>query len=238
MILEDSMKKNMIYILCGVLIVAALAAMLIFVFSGDNSPEQPTVDLKGTWKVVAYVQNETVSIVDKEFMVFDDTSVNDYRDQADTPFATSQYSLDEALLLKLPDINRQYKVVKHTDNYICLYENETTYLELIRFASVDMSPAAPDPSVIEGKWEIKYRNTSTPYAGDTLLFENGTLSHYKSGSTTPAATSSYEWTEEGQLNIVLWSKNMKVYQMADGNIVMFELATDTGFVWELKKVAE
>jgi hypothetical protein len=232
------MKKNVIYIVCGVLIAVALAALLIFVFSGDKTPEQPTVDLKGTWKVVAYMQNGTATIIDNEFMVFDDTSVKDYRDQKDTAFATSTYTLDETLMLNLPDIGRQYKVKKMTENYVCFYENENVCLELIRATAVDMNPAKPELSGIEGRWEIVYRNTSNPFAGEVLAFENGQLSHYKAGSNTPAATSNYEWAEDGTLNIVLWGKQMRIYPMADGNVIMVELAVDTGFVWELKKVAE
>ena len=63
------MKKKSIYLICGIVLVAAIATLLAFVFSGNNTPTNAVFDVTGTWRVVTYVTGEGATLIDKEFMV-------------------------------------------------------------------------------------------------------------------------------------------------------------------------
>lgn len=229
------MKKKVLFIICGAVIASIIIAMIVFVLSGNNDMTIEPISVEGTWKVVAYVNNGTISIVDNEYMVFDAENVSDYRNNTTEPFATSKFSIDSKMLMSLPDISRNYTVEKYTENYIRLYESQNVYMELIRYSNADMSPIDVDTSTFEGKWNIIYRNTSNVYAGDYMIFENGTASQYSIGSNDPVATSSYSWQNENHLVVDGWSKEMVLYPISNDAIIMVELATDIGFIWEFQR---
>lgn len=229
------MKKNIPFIVCGVAVVAAIIAMLVFVLSGDNGTTMEPVNVEGTWKVAVYANNGTVTIIDNEYMVFTKDSVSDYRDDTTEPFATSSYTIDGNMLMALPDISRNYTVEKHTENYIRLYEGQSVYMELIRYGNADMSPVDVDTAAFEGKWNIAYRNTSNVYAGDYMVFENGTASQYSGGAGEPVATSSFSWQNGNHLMVDGWSKELVLYPLSDDTVMMVELATDKGFIWEFQR---
>lgn len=229
------MKKKFLFSVCVVAVVAAITAMLVFVFSGKSNIASESLTVEGTWKVVVNVNNDIVSIIDNEYMVFDNENASDYRDNTTEPFAMSKYTIDNSLSMNLPDISKKYTIKKYTENYIRLYENQNTYSELIRYPNADMSPIDFDASTFDGKWNIIYRNTSNMYAGDYMVFDGGTASQYSGGSGDPAAVSAYSWQNGNHLFVDSWSKEMVVYPVADGTVIMVELETDKGFIWELEK---
>lgn len=229
------MKKKMTFILCSVIVVVAIITMLVFAISGNGDAMPKTLNIKGTWKVAVYVNNGTISIVDNEYMVFDAEKASDYRDNTTEPFATSKYTIDSSMLMNLPDIAKKYTVKKYTENYIRLYENQDAYIELIRYYNNDMSPINFDLDNLEGRWNIIYRNTSNIYAGDYITFDGETVSQYSGGTTEPVATSVYYWQSGNHLLVNDWSKEMVVYPVYEDTVIMIELATEKGFIWELKK---
>ena len=229
------MKKKIPYIVCGIIVLVAITAMIIFVLSGKDEVSTETVDLQGMWKVAVYVNNGTPTIIDNEYMQFDENSVRDYRDNAEAPYAESSYTLDEGLQLSLPDISRNYSVEKFTENYVRLYESQDVYMELIRYKNEDMSPLEVDTAKFEGKWNITYRNTANVYAGSYMVFENGTAAQYSAGSSEPVATSSFSWQNGNHLIVDGWAKEMVLYPVSDSTIIMVELATETGFIWEFER---
>lgn len=228
------MKKKMPWIICGGVVVMAIIAMLVFVFSGNGDTTSEKLNVEGTWKVAVYVDNGTISIIDTEYMIFDSENASDYRDNITEPFAVSKYTIDD-MSMNLPDISRKYTIKKFTDNYIRLYEHADTYMELIRYYHTDMSPIDFDTSAFEGKWSIIYRNTDNVYAGDYMVFDNGIASQYIGGSNEPTATSTYSWQSDNHLLVSRWSKEMVVYPVSEDTVIMVELDTDKGFIWELKK---
>lgn len=228
------MKKKVLFTICGVVVIVAIVSMLIFVMTGKNDTIAKTINVEGTWKVAVYVNNNSVSIVDNEYMVFDADTVRDFRDNTTVPFVTSAYTIDSNLLMELLDISRKYSIEKKTDNYIRLYESQDTYLELIKYQNSDMSMISVEDNILEGRWNIEYRNTSNVYAGDYMTFENGNVSQYKAGDSKPVATSDFS-VRNGHLIVEGWGKDMVIYPVSDDSIMMVELTTDNGFIWEFKK---
>lgn len=230
------MKKKIPFIVCSVVVVIAIIAMLVFVLSGKDDTTSETLNVEGTWKVVVYVNNNVVSIVDNEYMVFDAENASDYRDNTTEPFAISKYTIDSSMSMNLPDISKKYTIKKYTENYIRLYESQDAYIELIKYYNADMSPIDFDTSAFEGKWNIVYRNTSNVYAGDYMIFDGQVASQYTGGSNEPVATSTYSWQSGNHLLVNGWSKEMVVYPVSEDTVIMVELDTEKGFIWEFKKV--
>lgn len=229
------MKKKAPFIVCGVVILLVVVAMIVFIFSGSNDVAVEPANIEGIWKVAVYVNNGAVSIIDNEYMVFDEESVSDYRDNTTEPYATSNYTIDSSLQLALPDISRNYSIEKYTENYIRLYESQSVYMELIRYGNMDMSPLDVDSTAFEGKWNIVYRNTANVYAGDYMIFENGIASHYSAGSSEPLAISSFSWQNDNHLLVDGWSKELVLYPLSNDTVIMVELATESGFIWEFQR---
>lgn len=229
------MKSKVPFIVCGVVVIIAIVAMVVFIFSGSNEVAVEPVNIEGTWKVAVYVNNGTTSIIDNEYMVFDEENASDYRDNMTEPYVTSSYTIDSSLMLALPDISRNYSIEKYTENYIRLYESQSVYMELIRYGNADISPLDIDPAAFEGKWNIVYRNTSNVYAGDYMVFENGTAAQYSAGASEPVATSSFSWQDGNHLVVDGWSKELVLYPLSDNTIIMVELATESGFIWEFQR---
>lgn len=229
------MKKKIAFIVCGVVVAIAIIAMLCFVISGKDDTKFVPLNVEGTWKVAVYVNNDTASIIDNEYMVFDAENASDYRDDTTKPFATSKYDIDDNMSMNLPDISKRYTIKKYTENYIRLYESSDTYIELIRYYNIDMNPIDFDTNAFEGKWNIIYRNTSNVYAGDYMVFDDETASQYSGESNEPIATSTYSWQNGNHLLVDNWSKEMVVYPVSEDTVIMVELDTDKGFIWEFKK---
>lgn len=228
------MKKRIPFIICGVVVLIAIIAMLVFVFISNGNTTSEELNIEGTWKVAVYIDNGTVSIINNEYMIFDSENASDYRDNTTEPFAVSKYTIDD-MSLNLPDISRKYTIKKYTDNYIRLYEQPDAYIELIKYYNSDMSPIDFDTSAFEGKWKIIYRNTTNVYIGDYMVFDNGTASQYIGGSNEAVATSAYSWQNGNHLLVSNWSKEMVVYPVSEDTVIMVELETEKGFIWEFKK---
>lgn len=226
------MKKRIIYILCGIVLIALIAVLIVFIFSGDNTTPNKTVDVTGTWKVVTYVSNKKASLMENEFMVFSDSQANAYKDGNKEPYASSNYTIDSSLLMELPEISRKYTVDSRSHNHMRLYENANTYICLMRYPNEDMSNVEMDTSIVDGRWDVVYRDTDTNYADEYLIFENGTMYDYHGDDKKPTATMDYLWNEN-EIVISAINKTMVLYIISDTEIAFIE--TDTGYIWELKK---
>ena len=226
------MKRKSVYLICGVILVAAIAALLAFVVSGNNTPENAEFDVAGTWRVVTYVTGEGATLIDKEFMVFTDGQAKAYRDSGAEPYASSSYSVDSTMTLEMPEVSKKYTIDRRSDNHIRLYESAETYMYLIRYPNADMSEATIDTAVVTGKWNVVYRDTDSPIADEYLVFENGQMHDYRGNGEAPAATMDYVW-DGNQIVISSINKTMTLHIISDTEIAFIE--TDTGFIWELEK---
>lgn len=228
------MKKKLPFIISSVVIAAVIIAMVMFALNGRDDASAVPLNMEGTWKVAVSVSAGSMSIVDNEYMIFSGDTADDYRDGE--AFVKSSFSLDGSLQMDLPDIGRKYSVTRYTDNYIRLYESQDTYMDLIRYGDPDMGAINFDTASFDGTWDIAFRMTDRVYAGDYMVFENGTASQYSGGASEPVATSGYSWQNGNHLLVDAWSKEMVVYPTSDNVVMMVELATDTGYIWELQRV--
>lgn len=228
------MKKKLPFIISGVVIAVVITAMVMFALSGRDNVSVDPLNVEGTWKVAVSVSTGSMSIVDDEYMIFNNDTASDYRDGE--VFVQSNFSLDDSLQMALPDIGRKYSVTRYTDNYIRLYEGQDTYLDLIRYGDPGMGPLDFDTASFDGAWDITFRMTDRVYAGDYMVFENGTASQYSGGAPDPTATSSYSWQDGNHLLVDVWSKEMVAYPLSDSVFMLVELATDTGCIWELQRI--
>ncbi len=226
------MKKKLIYVIWGIIVVVALAVMLIFALSGDITTKQQEVNIFGTWRVVSYVNNGVASLVEDEFIVFNGEQAFLYRDNNNKPYASSLYEIDASLLMELPEISRKYTIEPKSENHIRLYESAEIYLYLIRYPNENMSAIEVDNSVVTGKWNVTYRDTAHPIENEYLVFEDGKMLDYRNNDETPVATMEYTWNQN-DIVIPTINKTMVLHIISENEIVFIE--TDTGFIWELKK---
>ena len=218
------MKKNLWLIIGAVVVVAAIVASLIFVLTpGENEPQVVIPDLSGNWTVVATYTNDTPTYTDGQSAKFADGSVSFYKDgDTNNAYAISTYTINEAFQLSLPDMAREYKVDKKTDNVVRLCQDANTYMLLVRSVSV-LTQA-------DGKWQVVMKGEQMNN-GESLSFNSGKLEYYKAGSSTPAATADYV-IENGVLKAAALGMEMRCYAVSDSAFVMVE---NNGIVWELAK---
>lgn len=230
------MKKNILYVLCAVVIIALLTAMLVFIFSGDHDTyESKTVELSGTWELVAVVQNDQPIFIENEFMIFTDSNADNYKNKSKEPYISSAYEISDGTKLILSDISKEYIIDKKTDNIMRLYESKDKYMLLIRFPNADMSDVSINNSVIYGKWKVIYKNAFDEQLFDEVLeFTADSLNDYRNGSTEPVATSSFSWDGAKYLNADKWGTKFEFHPLANDRIIFVEV--ESGIVWELEKL--
>lgn len=230
-------KKKLFFMAGGIFIAVALAAMLLFVFSGNDNEqsEAASIKLDGAWKVVAYIQSGITSIPEQEYFVFTEETAKAYQNDKSNPYATSTYTFTAATSpnweLNLPDISRKYTVSVITDHYIRLYESSSVYLELIRYTNENLDDLVFSEDVVMGKWDVVYRNTSEVIADEKLNFHDGILDDYRNGSTDPVARVPYYWDESGNICVDALGTKMQCYPLSEEVIIFVEAGT--GYVWEL-----
>lgn len=231
-------RKNLLWIAGGIFLAIAVVVMLVFVFSGDNTPQNPDkemIKLDGTWKVAAYIQGSTYTLPEKEYFSFANDRACAYRGDTTTPFAESAYTLTAStypnLELNLSDIGRKYTVSVITDNYIRFYESSTVYTDLIRYANADLSDLTFTQDVVLGTWDVAYRNTAEVITQEKIQFADGILTDYRNGASEPAASVPYYWNEKGELCVDALKVQMLCYPLSED--VLFFIEVSTGCVWEL-----
>lgn len=232
---DEIMKKKEIFLICTGFIIITITAMLFFVLTGRNDITEKEINLCGTWEVVAAIENESVTLIDNEFMVFDTEMAYDYRDNILTPYVSSKYMIDYSnkVALQLPDINRTYVIEMKSDNYICLYENPQKHMRLIRYPNEERTAVEVNQSSIIGRWNVVYRNT-TDVANEILEFGESDLIDYRNESSVPYATSTYFWDNNICFTAEQLNKTMEIHPQSEDVIILLE--TDTADIWELKRI--
>ena len=232
-------RKNILFIVGGIFVVAALAVMLVFVLSGNNeNVADVSYDFTGVWKIVADVQPGNVRLPEQEFVVFTEDTASFYRDGLEQPSEVSAYStkLSNAsphtdFKINFSDLSLQYEVAAATDKYVRLCHNSTVYLELIRYANADMSELSFEQDMVVGSWDVAYRNTGDKVFEEKICLEDGMLVDYRDGSAEPYATVPYSWNEQGHLCVEAMNIEMVCYPYNEEIIFFVEVAS--GNVWEL-----
>lgn len=234
------MKKKTMIALTSIFVVAALAALLLFVFSGDSDePVVNTPDLSGTWKVTGQIAGGVATHIDNEFYVFTGDTASNYRDGSTTPYATSSYTLTPGTYpdfdMELPDLGLDMVLSPCTDNLVRLYTNASLYVYLYRYPNADFSPIDLDVNILEGSWDVAYRYIGDTVLDEQLVFENGELRDYRNGSKEPTITAPYTISEEGHLCVDSLGMETRICPTSEDLVFLIEV--DTGNVWELRRLS-
>lgn len=230
------MKKKIGYIVCGFVVLALLVGMLVFVFSGSKDVTLPeSINIDGVWEVAAVVENDNPIFIDNEYMVFEENSASAYKDEKPEPYAKSTFKITNDGQLSLPDISRNYKVDKKTDNCIRLYENAEKYMILIRYPNSDLTKVNINKEMIYGKWSVVYKNSFDVEKTDEILeFSEDTLNDYRNGAVEPVSTSVYSWNENNCLFADKWGVSFEFHPLSENTVFFIEKST--GVVWELQRI--
>ena len=221
------MKKNVLYGICAAVVVVAIAAALLFVFSGKGeTPEVKKPDLSGTWLVVAQYSGDQPMFTPGQVMTFADGVAAMYKDDSGEPYASGSYSINEANQLLLPDLGREYKVAVKTDNCVRLYDTTSTYMLLVRSNPENAEVSLSD---LAGSWDVVMKGDQL-MGGEVLAFEGSTLSYYKTPGAEATATAEISLTE-GELLAPTLNMQMQCYRVSSDTLVLVE---QNGIVWELK----
>ncbi len=227
-------KKSLALIICAAFVVVALAVSLIFVFSGaGKEPEKEpsnTVSLPGTWVVVASFTGDVPTYTDGQFMIFTNNHVALYKDPTGEAYAESDYTLNESGKMKLPDLSREYRVDRKSENCVRLYENASTYLLLVRNSQAERKLDIVSTEHLQGKWDVIAKGNEYN-RGEVLEINGTTLKYFKDPTAEPYATSEFI-LDGNKLVAEKLGMNVKCYK-ADADTVI--LVQEDGNIWELTK---
>ncbi len=225
-------KQKILCAVSALIVLVALAAALIFVFSGDDvQPQTETISLNGTWIVVGEYNNDVPVFADNQYMVFTGDSASVYKDDTDKPYAVSSYSIDAANQMVLSDISREYKVEKKTEYCYRLYESSTKYMLLIKNCSDDLAETVVDASMLSGKWTVTMKGDQLNN-GESLNFVNDTIEYFKTPGETPAVTASYTISDGNMISADSINLKMECFFVNEETMLFVE---DGGIVWELSR---
>ena len=226
------MKKNvLLYVIGGVFIVLAIAALIVFILGTQNLGTEP-FKLEGTWKVAARYKQA----VDDEYMVFTEGTVTDYRNGKEA-FSGEFAWINNDTSISIPSLDKEFYIHKKTDNIIVLVEpgdTDTTYRrwELIR---IDEYPA--QRADIVGEWTVNVHSDGI-VEGEQIIFTDTTLELYREGSLS--ASSAYNWNTETGFYVDLLESQCEAYRCGN-KLMLLEYHTDaetgvrTVSFWELTK---
>lgn len=221
------MKKTILITSGIIFVVVALVVAIAFAFGGNKEdlPENDPISLEGTWVVAANCANGTTTFVQNQTMTFTKDQAAMYKDNGEAPYASSTYSINESKQLLLPDISREYKIDLKSNNIVCLYDTTTSYMILVKNGNAVTTDA------LKGKWNVNIKGDQINN-GDALEFTDAALNYYKANSATPAATSSFEFSNEGVLIAKELGLDLRCYLVNESTLILIE---QSGVIWELSK---
>ena len=217
------MKKKGFIIAGGILIVAVIVAVICFIISGDKgNTSTSTVELDGTWCVFQYAENKTVN----EFLVFNNSSVSDYRDGNEDPFVTSSYTYENGKLV-MPDISKEFTVRVVSDNNIVLVEPDTREWKMIKVSNGDRDFKDVTASDLLGEYDV-VMVAGEKRSNEVMTFTDSNLIDTRDGKEYISCN--YEIFPGHLLKAIDISKEFYIYK--NGNTLML-IEKDEGYVWEL-----
>jgi len=221
--------KNKLYIIIGsVIIVLAIVAASIFMLSTkDVKPAATSFEIEGTWKLFNY----DVPMTDEQYLVFNDGTVNGYKNGNNTPSITSKYDYSTGTL-KLTDLGIEYKADIITDNYLALYDTALTEYVLVRSVGDGINPQDFDWDLLVGTWDVILHGKD--FAGtEQMIFDGAVVKDYRDGNTTPYLDSTYTIKDNNTLLIDGIGLELNLCYLDSELAILVE--THTGYVYELAK---
>ena len=224
------MKKNvLLYIIGGVFIALAIAALIIFIVSTNGMGTEP-FKLEGTWKVAARYKQP----IDDEYMVFGENTVADYREGKEA-FSEEFEWTDNDTHITIPALDKKFFIHKKTDNIIVLVEPGDTDTSYLRWELIRIDEYPPARADIKGEWTVNVHSDG-PVEGEQLIFTDTTLELYREGKLS--ASSAYNWNTENGFYVDLLKAQIEAYRCGN-KLMLIEYHTDadtgvrTASFWEL-----
>ncbi len=217
------MKKKGLIIAGGILIIAVVVAVVCFIITGDSgSNPTSTVELEGTWCVYQYAENK----IDNEFMVFNNSSVSDYRDGNEDPYITSSYTYENGKLT-MPEISKEFTVRVVSDSNIILVEPDTREWKMIKVSNGDRDINDLTASDLVGEYTVVMM-AGEQRSNEVMVFTDSTFTDTRDGEEYLSCK--YELTSSNLLKASDISKEYYVYK--NSNVLILIDKAD-GYVWEL-----
>lgn len=225
------MKKKIFVGIGAVIIAISVIAIVTFLFTTrDMKNFVANVNLCGTWKVL----NHAGTSVDNEYLVFDDTTVNDYRDENTTPYIKSVYTVKSGEL-NLTDVSKKFTIRTVSVNNLVLTETDTAYeWEIVRCDGNGINLPNLDQKIIEGTWKVTMQ-AGNVIEDEKMVFDNGTISDYRDGKSDAYLESPYSWNSERKLCVEKLGLVCTVFPISEDLIILVE--DGTGYVWEIVREA-
>lgn len=221
--------KNKLYIIIGsVVIVLAIVAASIFMLSTkDVKPASTNFEIEGTWKLFNY----DVPMTDEQYLIFNDGTVNGYKNGNNTPSITSKYEYSTGTL-KLTDLGIEYKADIITDNYLALYDTALTEYVLVRSVGDGINPQDFDWDLLIGTWDVILHGKD--FAGtEQMIFDGTVVKDYRDGNATPYLDSTYTIKDNNTLLIDGIGLELNLCYLDSELAILVE--THTGYVYEFAK---
>lgn len=221
--------KNKLYILIGsiIIVLAIVAASIFLISTKDVEPAATDFELDGTWKLFNY----GVPMTDEQYLVFNDGTVNGYKNGNDTPSITSKFEYSTGSL-KLTDLGIEYKADQITDNYLALYDSNLTEYALVRSTGDGINYQNFDWNLLVGTWDVILHGKD--FAGsEQMIFDGTTVKDFRDGNTTPYLDSSYTIEDNGMLVINGIGLELNLCYLDSDLAILVE--THTGYAYELVK---
>lgn len=208
------MKKQILFLLGGVLIVAVLVVIGRFLVTAPAPVPQDAV-ITGTWRV----NKENGQTVAEEYMIFSpDAQARDLREGKE--YLASEYTV-QGNRLSLTAMKISFEITLLSQRQMILTGSDGSRRELMQ---VDGTDCAPD--TLTGVWRVKMQ-AGKAVTGETITFETGTLTDRRDGKEYLKSAYTYQ---EGLLT--LEQGNMAFEAFTCGEALML-WEREGGYVWEL-----
>lgn len=220
------MKKKLMYIVAGTVVVLGIAAMVVFLlFTSHVDGEKNEVSLEGSWKVIEHAGR----VSEDEYFVFLEDNVAAYHNQEASPYLETPY-LYKGGSLTLEEVDKNFTVQKCSDNNMVLVEKDTGIeWKMIRCAWDGTSVRMPDKERMLGKWNVIMHAGSTTQ-NEVIQFEENEMIDYRENQIY--LKSKFHWEGEHALIIESIQLKLDVYPIDEGHLMMIE---EAGYVWELAR---
>ena len=219
--------KNKIWVIIGSLvIVLAIVAAGIFLFSTkDVKPAARNFTLEGTWKLFNY----NTAMVDEQYLVFADGTVNGYKNGSATPNITSKFEYSTGML-RLTDLGVVYKVDEITDNCLALYDANVTEYALVRGTGDGISCPTFDWDLLNGAWDVVLHGKDF-VGSEQMVFDGASVKVYRDGNATAYLDSTFTIEEGNMLAVSSIGLKLNLCYLDSDIAVLVE--THTGYAYEL-----
>lgn len=220
------MKKKILVVCGGLLIVAVLATVICFIILGDKNEanNDNALDITGTWCVYQYGEK----MIDNEQMVFDGETVKDYRDGNADEYMSSSYIFEDSTL-KCPDVDLEFTVRIISENNIVLIEPNTMEWKLVRAANINEQIKQVTEKDLVGEY-ILLSVAGEKKENETMIFDESSFTDYRNGEQFLVCD--YELTSANRLVAADINKDYHVY-IYNNFLLLVDISE--GHVWELLK---